>query len=81
VDALIDRSHAILDHEERLRVLRQAEDRILADWPWLFLASIREALLVKPYVKNFEPTLLDDDAAGCTNIDWIQVEIAPGSGS
>jgi peptide/nickel transport system substrate-binding protein/oligopeptide transport system substrate-binding protein len=78
VDELLDRANGILDPVERLRVLNEAEEKILADWPWLFIASIREALLVKPYVTNFKPMLLDDDSAGCTNVDWLNVDFTGG---
>lgn len=78
VDALLDRASGILDPNARLQVLNEAEEKIIADWPWLFIASIREALLVKPYVSNFKPMLLDDDAAGCTNVDWLNIDFSRG---
>jgi oligopeptide transport system substrate-binding protein len=75
VDALLERASATRDRAERLAILNETEERILADWPNIFVASIRECLLVKPYVASYKPLLLDDDAAGGTNVDWLNVEI------
>ena len=77
VDRLIDQSYGVSDPEERLNLLREAEKLIVDDYPWLFLTSVREALLVKPYIKNFNPTALDDDSAGGSQVDWSKVEIVP----
>ena len=79
VDRLIDQSYGVSDPEERLNLLREAEKLIVDDYPWLFLTSVREALLVKPYIKNFNPTALDDDSAGGSQVDWSKVEIVPMS--
>ncbi len=77
VDALIDQSYLETDAEKRLALLQQAEELILADVPWLFLASTKEGMLVKPYVKNFNPTPMDDDSAGGSQIPWHEVQIVP----
>lgn len=79
VDALIDESYGMTDPEERFATLRKAEELILGDYPWLFLTSVKEGLLVKPYLKNFEPTAMDDDSAGGSQVEWHKVEIVPAS--
>ena len=72
-------SYLETDAQKRLDLLSQAEELILADWPWLFLASTKEGMLVKPYVKNFDPTPMDDDSAGGSQVPWHAVEIVPAS--
>ncbi|MGA1202361.1 MAG: ABC transporter substrate-binding protein [Planctomycetota bacterium] len=81
VDALIDQSYLETDAEKRLGLLRQAEEKILADWPWLFLTSAREGMLVKPYIRNFNPTPIDDDSAGGSQVDWREVRVVPETAS
>ena len=79
VDRLIDESYGVADAEERLDLLRRAEELIVADYPWLFLTSAREALLVKPYLKGYNPTALDDDSAGGSQVNWAEIEIVPAT--
>lgn len=74
VDALIDRSHAVTDMDERIRLLQQAESKILDDYPWLFLLFQSETILIKPYVKNFTPTRMCDDVQG-NHVRWHLVQI------
>jgi len=74
VDALIDRSYTITDMDERIRLLQQAESKILDDYPWLFLLFGRETILIKPYVKNFTPTGMCDDVQG-NHVRWHLVQI------
>ncbi len=77
VDDLIDRSYLETDAEQRLGILREAEEIIMADWPWLFLTSTNEGILVKPYLEKFAPTAMDDDSAGGSHIPWDRVEVVP----
>ena len=74
VDALIDRSYAVTDMDERIKLLQQAESKILDDYPWLFLLFGRETILIKPYVKNFTPTGMCDDVQG-NHVRWHLVQI------
>ena len=60
-------------------MLGDAEEVILKDWPWLFLCFNKEVVLVKPYVKGFFPTAMDDDSAGGSHVDWHKVSIDPGT--
>ncbi|MEC9475871.1 MAG: ABC transporter substrate-binding protein [Planctomycetota bacterium] len=79
VDSLIDQSYAVTDMDERIRLLRQAESKIVADSPWLFLLFGRETILKKPYVKNFNPTGMCDDVQG-NHVRWHLVELGkPGA--
>lgn len=74
VDALLDQSNLMTDMDQRIRVLQQAEKKILADTPWLVLLFGRETILLKPYVKNFNPTGMCDDVQG-NHVRWHLVEI------
>lgn len=74
VDALIDESYVVTDQARRFELLHQAEDLILADSPWLFLFFQKEVVLLKPYVKEFEPTAMDDDV-NASHLDWHLVEM------
>lgn len=75
VDRLIDASYAETDRKARLELLRQAESLIVEDVPWLFLTFNKEVVLLKPYVKNFLPTGMDDDVHA-SQVPWHLVEIA-----
>jgi len=81
VDALIDQSYFESDPQKRLALLQEAEELILKDFPWLFLTSTMEGILVKPYLKNFNPTAMDDDSAGGSQVQWNRVEIETPSGT
>lgn len=76
VDALIDQSYVETDQAKRLALLRQAEELILADSPWLFLTSQKDVVLLKPYVTNFHPGAMDDDV-NASSIAWERVEMLP----
>lgn len=79
VDSLIDQSYGMTNMEDRIRLLQQAENKIVADSPWLFLLFGRETILKKPYVQNFNPTGMCDDVQG-NHVRWHLVEIAsPGA--
>lgn len=76
VDALVDQSMTEGDPAKRLALLRQAEEQVLADTPWLFLMFSKEVILCKPYVKNLKPTGMDDDV-NMAYVAWHELAIEP----
>jgi hypothetical protein len=38
-------------------------------------------MLVKPYIRNFNPTPIDDDSAGGSQVDWREVRVVPETAS
>lgn len=78
VDGLIDQSYAETDSDLRFGFLRQAEEQILKDVPWLFLTFQKEVILRKPYIKNLHPTGMDDDVS-LAHIEWHEISIEPGT--
>ena len=78
VDQLIDASYAETDPAKRVDLLKQAESRIIADSPWLFLLFGQETVLLKPYVRNFNPTGMCDDVQG-NHVRWHLVEFDTGN--
>jgi oligopeptide transport system substrate-binding protein len=56
VDALLDRARIERDADARLKLYQQAERLILQDAPWMPLFHGASSVLVKPYVKGWEPT-------------------------
>jgi oligopeptide transport system substrate-binding protein len=56
VDQLLERARSERDEAARLRLYQQAERIILQDAPWVPLFHGQSAVLVKPYVKGWEPT-------------------------
>lgn len=77
VDELIDRSYSETDMDKRIALLQEASKLILADSPWLFLLFGKETVLLKPYVRNYNPTGMCDDVAG-NHVKWHLVEIDHG---
>lgn len=75
VDQLIDNSYTETDSAKRMKLLQEAESKIIADSPWLFLLFGQETVLLKPYVKNFNPTGMCDDVQG-NHVRWHLVELA-----
>lgn len=76
VDALIDESYGETNAEMRMELLRRAEEQIIQDVPWLFLTFNKEVILRKPYVKNLQPTGMDDDV-NFAHIAWHELSIEP----
>ena len=74
VDRLLDESNVIADMDQRLALLQQAEARIIEKTPWLFLLFGRETVLLKPYVRNFNPTGMCDDVQG-NHVRWHLVDL------
>jgi len=77
VDDLSDRSYSETDMGKRIALLQEASKLILSDSPWLFLLFGKETVLLKPYVKNYNPTGMCDDVAG-NHVKWHLVEIDRG---
>ncbi len=78
VDQLLDQSNLVTDMDTRIALLQEAEQRILADSPWLVLLFGRETVLLKPYVKNFNATGMCDDVQG-NHVRWHLVELDTSS--
>ncbi|MGE3165600.1 MAG: ABC transporter substrate-binding protein [Planctomycetota bacterium] len=78
VDELINQSYAETDPALRMGFLRQAEEQVLQDVPWLFLTFQKEVILRKPYVKNLHPSGMDDDVS-LAFVPWHEVAIEPES--
>ena len=76
VDELIDKSYAETDGAKRMAMLSEAEEKILADSPWIVLFFQKDVVLCKTYVKGFTPTAMDDDV-NTGHVDWHLMEIAP----
>jgi ABC-type oligopeptide transport system substrate-binding subunit len=55
-DALVEQARRVLDHNERMRLYRQAEEIVVREAPLFPISYNREHLLVKPWVKNYRPT-------------------------
>lgn len=56
VDALLEQARVEQDPQERVRLYQEAEQIIVDDAAWLPLFYGKSYYLIKPYVKNFEPT-------------------------
>ncbi|MGH2599805.1 MAG: peptide ABC transporter substrate-binding protein [Dehalococcoidia bacterium] len=56
VDALLLKARTEQDSEVRMRTYREAEAIILQELPWIPLFHGAASVLVKPYVKGWEPT-------------------------
>ena len=56
VDALLDRARSERDTDTRLKLYQQAERIILQDAPWMPLFHGATSVVVKPYVKGWQPT-------------------------
>jgi oligopeptide transport system substrate-binding protein len=56
VDRLLLRARTEKDNETRFKTYREAEALILQDAPWIPLFHSTSAVLVKPYVKGWQPT-------------------------
>jgi peptide/nickel transport system substrate-binding protein/oligopeptide transport system substrate-binding protein len=64
VDALLDRARrmsAEAEDDGRMGLYREAEDRILADCPWLFLWHKRNCIAVSPKLRGLRTYALDCD--------------------
>lgn len=59
IDALLDRSRREPDAGKRAALLREAEQRIVEEAPWVFLSHGQTHLLVKPYVRHLRLTPMD----------------------
>lgn len=53
LDLLIDRARHTMNERERFRLYRQAEDRIVANAPWVFMWHRADYFVVQPWVGNF----------------------------
>jgi oligopeptide transport system substrate-binding protein len=58
LDQLLQRARTERDSEQRMRLYREAEGIVLQDAPWIPLFHGAASVLVKPYVKGWEPTCL-----------------------
>jgi peptide/nickel transport system substrate-binding protein/oligopeptide transport system substrate-binding protein len=58
-DDLLYRTRQATAPADRLPLLREAEQFIMADAPWVFLTHGQTHLLVKPYVRNFHLSPMD----------------------
>jgi oligopeptide transport system substrate-binding protein len=56
VDALIESARKELDSTKRLQEYQQAEKLIIQDAPWIPLFFGQTHVVVKPYVKGYDPT-------------------------
>jgi len=55
VDEQLKTADTSLDESKRMDLYHQAEQQILSDAPWIPLTWDKDAFLVKPYVKGYEP--------------------------
>lgn len=58
-DKLLDQAEAAAGDAERLRLLRQAEDRLLLSAPLITIYFYTHVFLIQPSVQGWYPTLLD----------------------
>ncbi|MDY7040248.1 MAG: peptide ABC transporter substrate-binding protein, partial [Chloroflexota bacterium] len=56
VNALLEQARVEADHDRRIELYRQAEQRILEDAVWIPLYHGTDYTLIKPYVKDFVVT-------------------------
>jgi oligopeptide transport system substrate-binding protein len=56
LDNLLQRARTERDSESRMKLYQEAESLVLQDAPWIPLFHGAASLLVKPYVKGWEPT-------------------------
>jgi ABC-type oligopeptide transport system substrate-binding subunit len=50
---LVERARGILDHQERMRLYRQAEEILRDQAPIMPALYLRKNLLIKPWVRNY----------------------------
>lgn len=55
VDRLLEQARSERDNAKRMALYQQAEEKILQDSPWIPLFHTKNIVLVKPYVKGYEP--------------------------
>jgi ABC-type oligopeptide transport system substrate-binding subunit len=53
--ALVNQARRVMNHEERMRLYRQAEEILVQEAPIFPIFYPRRDLLVKPWVRNFRP--------------------------
>ena len=76
VDAWLEAARVETDAAERIRLYRQAEKKIVADAPWLFLAYARNAILIKPYVHGVRLGPMDSGSE-LPRVDFSNVWLDP----
>ena len=58
VDALIKEIQQESTLQKRVTLIRQAEEKIIADAPWIFLWHSRKYFLTSPDIFNYEPSMM-----------------------
>ncbi len=56
LDALLDRARVELDHPRRIAMYQQAEQMVVDDAPWAFMAYPVRTEVLQPYVRDFHPS-------------------------
>ena len=74
--AWLEAARVETDADKRIRLYRQAEKKIVADAPWLFLAYARNAVLIKPYVHGIRLGPMDSGSE-LPRVDFTNVWLDP----
>lgn len=54
LDRLIEKAQRTMDHHQRYRLYRQAENRIVQNAPWVFMWHRADYYVIQPWVSNFK---------------------------
>mgnify|MGYP001819211801 FL=1 len=68
---LVERARRIMDHEERMRLYRQAEEMLRDEAPIVPLLYLRGNFLIKPWVRNYP---LSDDGSFANGLDIMIID-------
>ena len=79
VDKLLDSSRRETDPARRIELLRQVEQIVVDDAPWIFLSHGQTHLLVQPYVQNFAIGPMDVGAS-VNHVDFTKVSFTAAKG-
>ncbi len=74
VDELIEQARIEKDPQKRIQLYQQAEDIIIEEVPWILLFHSKDVVLVKPYVRDYFPTLMGISAVEYMYFEWLEVE-------
>jgi ABC-type transport system substrate-binding protein/DNA-binding SARP family transcriptional activator len=67
---LVEQARHIVNQTERMSLYRQAEEILVEQVPFMPVLYVRHNFLVKPWVRNYQPSLIE-------NAEWQDVMIEP----
>ena len=57
-DTLVEQARRVMDHNERMRLYRQAEEILVREAPFFPVCYDRLHLLVKPWIRNYRSSVI-----------------------